>query len=111
MPLALLFALAALSSTPMPAPDLAKAQPKTSGGIKTAAQSSAPVLDDVSVRLRCIGRADGRVSDCVVLSESRPGYGFGEAAVALMNGTATPPSRDGGRPVDRPFEHTIQFTP
>jgi hypothetical protein len=43
--------------------------------------------------------------------ESRPGYGFGDAAVALMNGTATPPSRDGGRPIDRPFEHTIQFTP
>ncbi|WP_333896210.1 hypothetical protein [Brevundimonas aurantiaca] len=75
MPLALLFALAALSSTPAPAADLAKAQPKTSGGIKAAAQSSAPVLDDVRVRLRCIGRADGRVSDCVVLSESRPATG------------------------------------
>ena len=67
--------------------------------------------DRFSVRLRCTALASGHVTDCVVLEETRPGYGFGEAALALMNGAEVAPIVDRGRPVDAPFERTIDFTP
>lgn len=76
-----------------------------------AAPAKAEMLDQVSVRLRCTAQPSGRVSNCVVLSESRPGYGFGEAAVALMDGAETAPFQQGGRPIERTFEHTIEFMP
>ncbi|WP_293825778.1 TonB family protein [uncultured Brevundimonas sp.] len=64
-----------------------------------------------SVRLRCTALASGHVADCVVLEESKPGYGFGEAALALMNNAEVTPITENGRPVDAPFERTIDFTP
>ena len=67
--------------------------------------------DRFSVRLRCMALASGHVTDCVVLDETRPGYGFGEAALALMNGAEITPIVERGRPVDAPFERTIDFTP
>lgn len=67
--------------------------------------------DRFSVRLRCTALASGHVTDCVVLEETRPGYGFGEAALALMDGAEVTPIIERGRAVDAPFERTIDFTP
>lgn len=67
--------------------------------------------DHFSVRLRCTALASGRVTDCVVLEETRPGLGFGEAALALMSDAEVTPITEHGRPVDAPFERTIDFTP
>lgn len=68
-------------------------------------------LSSVSVRVRCTARADGAVTDCSVISETLPGLGFGETAVALMNGATIEPAVENGRPVDTVFEHTIEFMP
>lgn len=67
--------------------------------------------DRFSVRLRCTALASGHVTDCVVLEETRPGLGFGEAALALMDGAEVTPILERGRAVDAPFERTIDFTP
>ena len=67
--------------------------------------------DRFSVRLRCTALASGHVTDCVVLEETRPGLGFGEAALALMDGAEVTPIIERGRAVDAPFERTIDFTP
>jgi len=64
------------------------------------------VAPAVAVTVECTARADGLVTGCVVLGETRPGLGFGEAAVALMNGTRVDPG-----PRDIQFARTIQFTP
>ena len=65
-------------------------------------------LSNVAVRLGCTAYPDGRVANCEVLHETRPGLGFGEAALALMNGATLEPAGD-----NQPhrFERTIQFTP
>lgn len=67
--------------------------------------------DHFTVRLRCTALASGRVADCVVLEESRPDYGFGQAALVLMRDAEVPPVIKGGRPVETMFERTIDFTP
>ena len=82
-------------------------QPAIARTVAPKAQS----ISRFSVRLRCTALASGHVTDCVVLEESRPGMGFGEAALALMNGAEVTPIMDRGRPVDAPFERTIDFTP
>ena len=89
---------AALYNAPQPAIERAVA-PKAESTVR------------FSVRLRCTALASGHVTDCVVLEESRPGMGFGEAALALMNGAEVTPIMDRGRAVDAPFERTIDFTP
>jgi hypothetical protein len=43
-----------------------------------------------------------------VVEETRPGLGFGAAAVALMNGAQV---GETGRAVPVKFMHRIQFTP
>ena len=65
----------------------------------------------VSVRLRCTAYGDGHVGGCTVLEESRPGLGFGRAAVVLMEMSGVEPDRHDDRPVDVTFEHTIEFIP
>lgn len=81
--------------------------------VQTEAKMEAPgaPLSNVAVRLGCTAYPDGRVADCEVLHETRPGLGFGEAAMALMNGATL--ARDPGAGDNRPyrFERTIQFTP
>lgn len=68
-------------------------------------------LPGISVDLECLAYPDGYVGDCSVLSETRPGLGFGEAAVALMNGSMIGPALAGGRSAPVKFRHTIEFTP
>ena len=98
------FALAALLLDPAAQ---MKAPPKPAEAART---ERAPALDGVApavaVTVECTARADGLVTGCVVLGETRPGLGFGEAAVALMNGTRVDPG-----PRDIQFARTIQFTP
>ncbi len=65
-----------------------------------------PIAASAAATVECTARADGLVTNCVVLGETRPGLGFGEAAVALMNGTRVDPG-----PRDIQFARTIQFTP
>lgn len=64
-------------------------------------------LSGVRVMLECVASRDGRVGGCVVIEETRPGRGFGPAAVALMNGSPLP----AGQTADVKFQHTIEFTP
>lgn len=73
--------------------------------ISTAVEP-APVLAGVAVTVECTAHADGRVGDCTVLGETHPGLGFGDAAIALMNGSEVAPGRG-----DVQFARTIQFTP
>lgn len=65
----------------------------------------------VRVRLRCTAYGDGHVGGCEVLDETRPGLGFGKAAVVLMEMSTIEPDRHDDHPVDVTFEHTIEFTP
>lgn len=65
----------------------------------------------VSVDLECLAYPDGYVANCAVVSETRPGLGFGEAAVALMNGSTIASTVNGGRSTPVKFRHTIEFTP
>lgn len=65
----------------------------------------------IRVQLECVAHADGRIGDCVVLNETRPGLGFGDAAIALMNGSPVGPDIQMGRASEVKFRHTIQFTP
>ena len=60
----------------------------------------------IAVTVECTAKADGRVLGCTVLGETHPGLGFGEAAVALMNGSEVAPG-----PEDIQFARTIQFMP
>lgn len=90
----------------------ADAEPKVSGVVAAGkAASSGPaadvtVLAGVAVTLECTAKPTGRVVSCLVLDETHPGLGFGEAAIALMrDAEVTPPARD------TQFAHTIQFTP
>ncbi|MES2834863.1 MAG: hypothetical protein V4707_09160 [Pseudomonadota bacterium] len=91
--------------------DPAAGQPAASKTPTPAArQASDPAVETiaaaVAVTVECTARADGLVTGCRVLGETRPGLGFGEAAVALMNGTRMDPG-----PQDIQFARTIQFTP
>ena len=85
---------------------------QTVAATKAAArQAEAEVLADVSVRVECTASREGRVSACVVLEESRPGLGFGQAALALMEGAEVTPPRAGAGVASVRFERTIQFMP
>ena len=68
--------------------------------------AQARVLSSVAVTLECTARASGRVENCLVLGETHPGLGFGEAAIALMRDAEVAP---GTRDVQ--FARTIQFMP
>jgi TonB family protein len=72
----------------------------------TRAGPTAPLLAGVAVTLECTARANGRVENCVVLGETHPGLGFGEAAIALMRDAEVAPG-----PRDFQFARTIQFMP
>ncbi|CAN5430299.1 hypothetical protein BH10PSE1_BH10PSE1_20090 [soil metagenome] len=111
---AALFALVLIGSSPAVGP--------VAGALKTgiaerridtpaAEQSEPAALAGVSVRLECTAFADGQIRNCVVLEETRPGLGFGAAAVALMDGSPVGPDIQMGRAAQVKFEHTIQFTP
>ena len=91
----------------------ADALPRERADFRPAQVQKASVApqDRFSVRLRCTALASGHVTDCVVLEETKPGYGFGEAALALMNDAKVTPITEQGRAVDAPFELTIDFTP
>ena len=100
--LTLALALSLISFDPMP-----DAKPEAPLR-KVSVQMEAPQpLSGVRVSLECMASRDGRVGDCVVLEETRPGLGFGAAAIALMNGS---PVR-AGQTTDAKFQHTIEFTP
>lgn len=92
---------AALLIDPSPAP---KAVVKPAAA--QDARPAKPVLHGVAVTLECTARANGRVENCQVLGETHPGAGFGEAAIALMQGTDVAP---GDRDIQ--FARTIQFMP
>ena len=73
---------------------------------ETKAEAEAPVLAGVAVTVECTARASGKVDACVVLGETHPGLGFGEAAIALVQDSRVDPG-----PRDVQFARTIQFTP
>lgn len=73
---------------------------------RIAASPAPAVLAGVAVTLECTARASGQVENCVVLGETHPGMGFGEAAVALMKDAQV-----AAGPRDVQFARTIQFTP
>lgn len=68
-------------------------------------------LSGISVDLECLAYPDGYVAQCAVVNETRPGLGFGEAAVALMNGSTVGPNVQTHRSAPVKFRHTIEFTP
>jgi len=53
-----------------------------------------------STRILCVVTAEGLLEKCEVLSETPPGYGFGQAGLNMTNQMQMrPPTRD-GHPVD-----------
>lgn len=68
-------------------------------------------LSGISVDLECLAYPDGYVASCAVVNETRPGLGFGEAAVALMNGSTVGSEVQTHRSAPVKFRHTIEFTP
>lgn len=99
-----LLAAAALLAEPT-AVDTARPTLTPAAAVKPAA-ARGEMLDAVAVTVECTARANGLVENCKVLGETHPGLGFGDAAVALMNGGQVDP---GARDVQ--FARTIQFTP
>lgn len=94
-------ALFADTSARTPAPEPAS--------IRTADQPQkepALALSAVTVTVECTARSSGRVENCHVLGETHPGFGFGEAAIALMEEAQVAPPQ-----TDIQFARTIQFTP
>ncbi|WP_296164880.1 hypothetical protein [uncultured Brevundimonas sp.] len=73
---------------------------------ETEDEAEAPILAGVAVTVECTARASGKVEACIVLGETHPGLGFGEAAVALVQDSRVDPG-----PRDVQFARTIQFTP
>lgn len=73
---------------------------------ETKYEAEAPVLAGVAVTVECTARASGKIDACVVLGETHPGLGFGEAAVALVQDSRVEPGQGDVR-----FARTIQFTP
>ena len=64
-----------------------------------------------TARIRCSLSAQGKLSDCTVLSEDPPGQGFGEAAIRfVLRVGVTPKTRD-GEPVAGDFEIPVRFSP
>lgn len=95
-----------LSSTPLPNAGAERLKPVSLATVDQESSKSSAI----SVRLRCTAYGDGHVGGCSVLEETRPGLGFGRAAVALMEMSGTEPDRHDDHPVDVVFEHTIEFT-
>ena len=83
-----------------------KAATKAPAPAQAAETTVETISAPIAVTVECTAKADGRVTGCVVLGETHPGLGFGEAAVALMNDT-----RVAAGPTDIQFARTIQFTP
>lgn len=100
-----MIALALVLALTAHTPPAAKAAPQPSKAVQAGAQA---VLSGVRVTLACTAFADGHVGDCSVERETHPGLGFGEAAVALMDGATLEPVA-GAR--DERFQRTIEFTP
>ncbi|MFJ6023521.1 TonB family protein [Brevundimonas sp. NPDC092305] len=96
---------AALLLDPSFAPD-AVSKPVRNETLVRVQAAEPPALNLVAVTLECTARADGHVERCKVLEETHPGRGFGEAAIALMQGAEVEPG-----PRDMQFARTIQFTP
>ena len=94
-----------------PAAAAAAAKPETAVYRASLPTEASQPLSGVRVVLECVAFRDGHVGGCVVLQETRPGLGFGPAAVALMNGSPVEPGMVAGQPADVKFQHTIAFTP
>lgn len=52
---------------------------------------AAPEVQEGAVELECRVRRDRRMSDCVILSETPPGLGFGAAALTAARRARLPP--------------------
>ena len=102
--IALLFAIT-LTAGPTELTRLDKVDVEVKPVVMTS-EDVAPVLAGVAVTVECTARADGKIEGCVVLGETHPGLGFGEAAVALVQDGHVEPG-----PRDVQFARTIQFTP
>ena len=96
------FVLAAALLSTAPAASAERAHPAP----QPVSLAPQPVLSSVAVTLECTAYKDGHVGACQVLGETHPGLGFGDAAVALMQGERLDPSAH-----DVQFARTIQFMP
>lgn len=103
--IALLIAIALTTGPTDQMPRLDQGDVEAKPVVMTSEQA-APVLAGVAVTVECTARSDGKVEACVVLGETHPGLGFGEAAVALVQDSRVEPGQR-----DIQFARTIQFTP
>lgn len=103
--IALLFAIALTAGPTQTHAQLDKAEVDIKPVVMTT-EDAAPVLAGVAVTVECTARSDGNVEGCIVLGETHPGLGFGEAAVALVQDSHVEPGQG-----DIQFARTIQFTP
>ena len=105
--IAITFALALFADPSMGQPALTRASLNVESAPAMAGEPApAPMRQSVAVSLECTAFADGRVGDCIVMEETHPGMGFGDAAIALMAGATTDRSA-----ADHKFARTIQFMP
>lgn len=102
---------AAVEAAEAPAPDMTP-RDLTPADQPILPEAPAPeTFAGISVDLECLAYPDGYVANCVVVTETRPGLGFGEAAVALMNDARFDPRLHTHRSGPVKFRHTIEFTP
>lgn len=102
--LAVLVAAVVIADVSPRAKPVRAAAPPPQEGVRQT--TSGPVLSSVAVTLECTARVSGRVENCRVLGETHPGLGFGETAIALMNGQTVARGA-----ADVQFARTIQFVP
>lgn len=62
------------------------------------------------VVVRCTARSDGAPVNCQVVSEDPAGYGFGEAAVRIVERGRLAPLTIDGAATNATFQVTIPFT-
>ncbi len=103
--IALLFAIALTAGPTETSARLDRVEAEIKPIVMTT-EDAAPILAGVAVTVECTARADGKVEACIVLGETHPGLGFGEAAVALVQDGRVEPGQ-----ADVQFARTIQFTP
>jgi protein TonB len=91
---------------------------KTADGVEitnaTWVRAPVPEMADIAatdgvVRLQCMVTTEGRLAECVIMSETPAGAGLGQAALAAAYRAELKPATVGGRPKTSKITYTTRF--
>ncbi len=99
------------------APPSPTAPAKTADGVEitnaTWVRAPVPEMPDIAaagvVRLQCMVTVEGRLAECVIMSETPAGAGLGQAALAAAYRAELKPATVGGRPKTSKISYTARF--